>query len=542
MQVSTSNKQHNLSILLLKDRFRSHDQVIKADSRTKKFEIRDGTQHIGALYIRPTIPNPPGWTTFFGDTIDVSDIGVNKTVAGVLITEASGKLFAVTFGHGRHLLQPDSWVERFGLKVALNSIGQEKIRTIDKRTFDAISRQTKEQASKATEAKNFGLDVEQDLLRGVTGVPKSASMGSRMYGMDSLAVSTNLKIEDIETFLSRIHDKYLDNSYKRDFPWVDHINEVKGKSSAAELDTNLVSQVASGNLDRIWMAVPELIQWEQVGGFCFKMGSREPEFQDIHLPDFLNSLSDSDRQNLSRETFTKKHVHCIHVEGFLMETWQAYKCLYCELTKGGKTYLLSGGKWYAVAGSFVKSVNQSFANIPNFKTTLPEYNDDSEGEYNARVAKKMNGYLALMDKKNISHGGAHSRIEFCDLFSVDRDIVHVKRYGSSSVLSHLFAQGRISGELFQMERTFRGKVNEILPKSFKINDPQQGPETDDYQIVYAIISDIPGELDIPFFSKLNLKNSARNLRGLGYRVAKLKIEVDEKQAKLKKFRKRQKRR
>ena len=47
-----------------------------------------------------------------------------------------------------------------------------------------------------------------------------------------------------------------------------------------------------------------------------------------------------------------------------------------------------------------------------------------------------------MDCKKIHNGGGHSQLEFCDLFSSGRDLIHVKRYGRSSApLSHLFAQG-----------------------------------------------------------------------------------------------------
>lgn len=77
-----------------------------------------------------------------------------------------------------------------------------------------------------------------------------------------------------------------------------------------------------------------------------------------------------------------------------------------------------------------------------------------------------------------------------------------------------------------MESDFRNKVNDLLSTGFKIVNPEERPNSDAYQIVFAVISDIPGDLNIPFFSRLNLKNSYRNLRGLGYRVAKAKIEVD----------------
>jgi uncharacterized protein (TIGR04141 family) len=533
-----SKKYHNLSILLLKDDFEDFDQVVQDDFRTKKFIIEDNSQAIGTLYVRSSIPNPPKWASLFDGFIEIENIGINTTVGAVLLTESEGKKFAVTFGHGRYLIKPDSWIERFGLKVALNSIGTNKIRTIDKSTFDSISRQSKEQASKETDARDFGLDIEQDLLRAVTGVPKSPALGKRIYGMDSLSVTTDIKIEQIDGLLKRIYAKYLDDSYKKEFPWVDHISGVKDKTAIGDLDALLFSHIASGKIERIWMAVPEIIEWDKVGGFCYKMSKTNPEFQDIHLPDFIDSLNESDRENPGKETFTKKFVYCIDSEGYLMHKWQAYKCLYCELEKGTETYLLNGGKWYVVEKDFVVSVNRAYAEIPNYEIKLPKYNDESEGKYNERVSQEMADHFVLMDKKNISYGGGHSKIEFSDLFSVDRDIIHVKRYGSSSVLIHLFAQGRLSGELFQMEKSFRRIVAGMMPDGFKIKNSDQRPKSDEYQIVYAIISDAPGELDIPFFSRLNLKNSARNLRGLGFRVAKLKIDVDEEKVKLKKYRQR----
>ncbi len=535
-----TNKHHPLTVLLLKDSFQSFDDIIREEQRPERHDIRSGNELIGVLYVKPSFPHAPKWTSFFETLIDPEELGKNATVAAVMLVQGQGKTFAITFGPGRYLLKPDSWVEGFGLKVALNSIGKEKIRTVDKATFDSISRHSKEQASKETDVREFGLDIEQDLLRAVMGVPKDKDIGTRIYGMDGLTVSTDIKIEGIGAFLERIYTNYTDDSYKKDFPWVDQIGEVKDKTVIDELDALMSSKIAAGETEKIWMAVPEIIQWDKVEGFCYKMNTSSAMFQDIHLPDFIKSLGEDDKENISKEILTKKHVHCIHPEGYQIHEWQVYKCLYAELVKDKKTYLLSGAKWYNVDNDFVASVNQAFAAIPKYQVELPQYNDDSEGKYNERVSKEMAGQFALMDRKEIWYGGGRSQIEFCDLFSLNRDIVHVKRYAASSVLSHLFAQGRLSGELFQMDREFRDKVSQELPEGFKIVNVADRPRSDDYQVVFAIVSDVPGELDIPFFSKLNLKNSARNLSGLGYKVAKLKIEVDVGRAKLQKFKERRK--
>ena len=60
----------------------------------------------------------------------------------------------------------------------------------------------------------------------------------------------------------------------------------------------------------------------------------------------------------------------------------------------------------------------------------------------------------------------NSSKEFCDLYTVDKDICHVKKYGQSGVLSHLFAQGVVSGELFRSDIKFRQKVNQKLPAPY----------------------------------------------------------------------------
>jgi uncharacterized protein (TIGR04141 family) len=371
-----------------------------------------------------------------------------------------------------------------------------------------------------------------------TGVPKNGKIGKRIYGMDSLSVSTDTTIDKIKPFLKLLHDIYEDDSYKKDFPWVDHIAEIKDKSLISDLEDELFSRISEGNADKIWMAVPEVIEWEKVGGFCYLLGERSPEHPDIHLPDCLESWKNKVGSSFSKDTFFNRKINCVDNDGYVQKKWKVKKCIYCEIEIENQTFLLTAGRWYQIEKNFVENVNQFFVSIPDYDKTLPEYEDDSEGKYNERVCRSMPGEFALLDKKNIPWGGGHSKVEFCDLFSSDNDIIHVKRYGSSSVLSHLFAQGKVSGELFQMEQGFRLKVNERLPRGFTIPDPNERPESGKYQIVYAIISDVAGDLAIPFFSRLNLKNCCRTLQGLGYRVSKSKIEVEERKRKTKRHRKR----
>ena len=120
-------------------------------------------------------------------------------------------------------------------------------------------------------------------------------------------------------------------------------------------------------------------------------------------------------------------------------------------------------------------------------------------------------------------------MEVCDLFSRNRELIHIKRYGKSSVLSHLFAQGFVSGQLIQLDREFRAKVVERLSDDFKsLIDVEKRPTEDSLTIVYGVISDSPeARVHLPFFSRVNLNNTCSALVGFGYKVELLKINVDQ---------------
>jgi len=81
-------------------------------------------------------------------------------------------------------------------------------------------------------------------------------------------------------------------------------------------------------------------------------------------------------------------------------------------------------------------------------------------------------------------------------------------------------------------------VNEKLPKTHRLHDPKQRPKYNQFRVVFGIISDRPGALRLPFFSRLNLKHAAKRLEAYGFRVAKAKIEVNQEFSKLSKFRQR----
>ena len=537
----TQPRQITISAYLIKEN-RAKPRPVIADPRhlkQKRVTLRNGTRC--ELYVRLMAARPPKWANFLHAYADSEFLGKNQSTGAVLFMPVEDRLFAVTFGQGgRFILDQDCWEERFGLLVVLNSIEQDQIKTIDKSTFDALTTHSKIQTSREASPQDFGIDIEQDLVRAVTGTPKDKTLGQRLTGMDAIKSSSKTTIEDLASLLKRHLEQSRSAAYRTTFPWVDHIAEVKGAALLEVLNEKLVDRIRSEEFDHCWLAVPDIIEWAEVDGFRYGLKSRNAKYHDLHLSDFVDEIreargEDFSPSNINLNLLKHRDVLCIGDDDQTIRRWSLYACLYCELDYEGHTYLLSGGKWYRLDRDFVTEVNRYFDQLPRFDVALPEYNDDSEETYNARVCDRSTNF-ALMDQKLITYGGPRSGIEFCDIFTRSKDIIHVKRYGQSKVFSHFFSQGTVSGELFHTQADFRRTVDAKLPPTHKIPDPRKVPDRDEYRVIFAIVSDTEGSaLTIPFFSRLNLRAACNRLVGYGYRVALCKIPVNEMRRKTKRY-------
>lgn len=123
--------------------------------------------------------------------------------------------------------------------------------------------------------------------------------------------------------ISRYHDKFLETSYKRNFPWVDQIAEVSDSTLKDALDTVVLEMITAGNFERCWLAVPEIIDWSRVSGFRYKRGDRAPELSDIHLTTFLESVRDL--LGLTMLRLKHRKVFCIGDNEQIINDWSLFK-------------------------------------------------------------------------------------------------------------------------------------------------------------------------------------------------------------------------
>ena len=520
---------NKLSIYLIKQEYSSLEDIFKNYEKLESENIND----VGNFYYGDSHVSPPTWIKkFFGSSFDnnTDDEYLKIFTASskaVFLASVENRIFALTFGYGHTLLKPGVWEERFGLKVALNVIDSDNLRSIDKKNMSIVPKLSKEQMTKDGTFADFGIDVEQDLIQGITGKTKNEDFGQTITGKDALSLSVKKDISNIKDFLKDCYSRYKSDDYKKEFAWIDQISEIKDPRAIESLDDKLLKKIQDESLDKVWLAIPEILSWENVAEFKFK---KQSFGDDINLSTYLKFLSNDEKRNLSLETLKKHIVDCISESSDdVIQSWKVYNCLYCEIKKDDQMYILSNGKWYQIENNFAKEVFNSFDKFKKQPAgiNLPECNqNEHEDKYNERIADEIEN-ICNMDRKTINHGGANQKIEFCDLLTKDGKLIHVKHYGASSVLSHLFSQGLVSGELFLSDKEFREKLNakldELGKPDYKLTDVSKKPKTSDYEIVFAIISKSDGELDIPFFSKVNIRNAKKRLDMLGYRVSLLKV-------------------
>lgn len=515
-----------LTIYLLRDSVQTAEDAIVQGANAH--EVSDGKAKFGKLFVKPTKPRSPKWADLFDEFLDRKLLGTVQSSSALLIVPVEGRLFAISFGQGRFMLNPDAYEERFGLIVTLNSIEQDALRSIDKRTF-IDDQNSRVQTSHASPPLSFGVDIERDLVRGIVGKPKDTALGRRLAGADALTATVDVGIRGLARLLRAYLRKFSSKDYQVNFPWIDHVRQLHPKGATATgLDIQLVDILRSawangGQSASCWLAIPEVVNWEKVDGFKFTSSKKEGVSSDLHLPGLVAEFSDEEP---SIEFLHRHHVMSVNEDEQPVDRWPVYKCLHCELDKDGKSYVLSAGRWFEVDKDFVSSVDSAFQAIPRFDEAFPSCNHEREDDYNQYVASTSNGRWALMDKKLLKVGGIHDKVEFCDLYG-NMDIVHVKYYGSSSVLGHLFNQGLVSGELLRSHSDYVRLANAELPANQLLRDePWDAAVTRDvsgYTVVFAIVSqsDKP-DLHLPFFAKVVLKSVYTRLSELGFEKVKLK--------------------
>jgi uncharacterized protein (TIGR04141 family) len=516
----------SLSVYLIKKEITDPDKIIVKPKKRRVIPLLELSGY-ATVFVEKQKMREPDWVSYFGENEELKEIRLlSGAPAAVLLMQVKDRFFAIMFGYGSHLLEDGVTEARFGLRVVLNSVEATQLRSIDHKRLDGVPRNTREQLSKAGGLDQFGLNVERDLLRALTGRPAEKLLSSLLTGRDQLVVGTRPPLTDLANKLGEYLTLSESKDYLKTFPWVDNIAEISDTYLQAALDEKVVSTLSEGESPSVWLAAPEILDWTSLGGFRYgKKDSSQQLHEDLDLSLYFTFRKQNDitLQALKRD----KVFHWESSADNPRNHWSVYNCLVAELTHENSQYILSEGRWYRIDNGFQQTVDDAIAAISASSAPLPAANlDEEEGAYNERTFQTGLGNFVLFHdpKKLVKYPGRGQVVEICDLYWKERAFIHVKHYGFSGKLSHLFSQGTVSAELFRSDPYFRKHVRAGLPDGLKSHCVEETSPQGDFEVGYAIICRKGKPLRLPFFSKVNLRNAASLLGAMGYRVTLTAIE------------------
>ncbi|MGP4119504.1 TIGR04141 family sporadically distributed protein [Psychrobacter aquimaris] len=504
---------------------------LKGTSQVRAYDLDSRHDLEGKLFVKIPEEKKPKWSAFTEDITGVSlDELANRSSSAVLIIKTAKTTMAFTFGYGRFLIDTKYFVHDFGIKTALNTLNHDSLRSVDLFTLEDQAVQKKSQASRESTVGVFGIDISRDVLRAVTGSPKTGVNLKNISGGDSVySFAIKIDVDEISSLVDLLSNYYSNDSYKNGFSWVDNIRKVKGSSEINSLDEKLLEKIKLKSSD-ITITLPEIVQWDTIYGFSFTRSkcSIKPI---IETSDYFDSL---DIASVSIDSIKRDRlfVYDVHENE---SSYKIYKCIYFENKEVNNTYILFAGLWYEIDNSFMSRIDAVLAQINISNLVFPkiyvweETKDEqlkskieTEGDYNERVANDYSYHL--LDKKLIKSNKTTSSIELCDLMTDNKQFIHVKhRKGGSAGLSHLFAQGSVSAEILLGDKEFRKKARTVLKKvSSGLQDSVSldNFKSDGVEVVFLILGEDSTSLkgNLPFFSKVNLSKAFENLSQRGFKV------------------------
>lgn len=529
-------KQVQVQIYLLKEAVKSADDALR-DVDGEVLTRRLPAPLEGSLVTKRSFPDKPKWAGFLEEGMG-TELGELKSASAsaMILLASAGRWFAITYGYGRSFLDPSKIERRFGMRVALNCIDPDQVRSIDSRTVEEMTFHTRRQASRTSDVSAFRLDVARDFLRGVTGTPRDTTLASRISGAESVTLSAAITMEELPEKCAELLRVFGGEEYKERFAWIDNLQLVSDPDEVEKLETRLDAALSAADTERMHLAPPEALEWENVSGFFYWEPERSQKYADLDIDDALAAIGDHSSLPLTSESLRRRHVWVEYREQTTaLAKFTLHSCLVFEVDVDGELFVLSDGDWHRVDRTWADSVRRRVGSIRAaddlpLPTAMP---GEVEGDYNRRAAEELGA--KLLDRCIVRYGPAGDQFEVCDILTAEDQLVHVKRKTQSTTLSHLFNQGLNSAEMLAYDSGFRLAAQaSAASKGLDIATqfPEEQLQTSDFEVVYAIVARPSANwpASLPFFSQLSLAEAAGAIERLGYRVALRLIPVVEQSA------------
>ena len=157
------SKSHSFSIYLLKQGYDSSNTLKEGH----KLENRVDASNLppsASLFVLDNPSGEPWWKWYFG----IKKTLIQASKGALIFIPVDGRYFVLSFGHVFHNLHESSYEYDFGLRVTLNSVDPNKLKSTDILEPGAARRQ-RTQVPVDSDLTYFDFDHDSSILKSLTG-------------------------------------------------------------------------------------------------------------------------------------------------------------------------------------------------------------------------------------------------------------------------------------------------------------------------------------------------------------------------------------
>jgi uncharacterized protein (TIGR04141 family) len=503
----------------------------KAHTSTK---FADGA----ALYVFPGQRVVPKWVPLLKTTFANLENLHAQSPCALLLFKKDKSIFALTFAYAHVYLDDTKTEADFGLKVAVNAVSDERLRSVERSNIGAAIRDFA-QAAAQRDLRSFGIDDALDLIRKVSGRATDSDFAEMVTGSRPLRFSKKIELSDVPVAAVEAVSLFRSVAYRKSsFRIIDFLSPVLDPSVQSLLDDSLVTAMREHS-DEFEVAIPEIVS-DNIGSFRFEHAGFSHFYPDLSLDLYRQSLG----PRLAKLTLDDLSRHTVAAyaenDNRPSQAWSVHRSLVGSLVLNGERYALNEGHWYCISKAFKDAADRKFTDLSGppdkklralKKIVLNEGKGkkqkityQSEESYNAEIAHET-GYL-LLDRKLIQIDDVPGPgTEVCDLLDIEgRRFIHIKKSSrQSSILSHFFKQGGIAAQMIRKYEPFRIKMIETVKQLYGATRAKDlDTALNKRWTIEFQIADFPrpdGTNNIPFFSKLTLRDEARDIEAMEFKVS-----------------------
>lgn len=536
-------KTKNYSLYLVKPDIEAFDDVF-TESAKERIQAgdavlidSDGLGDEATAYIFPSPPKPPTWLADINSVFAGTPALTNRSSCAVVVFRHVERIFISAFSHGWQYLDDTKIESDFGLKVAINSLDDSKVKRIDSSHLGEAIKGVSQSAFQR-ELQAFGVDEALDLVRRISGRIEGDDFANSVSGATVLKVTREMEFADLPEVAGEALTRSQSTDYQATgFYIIDKVRPILDKIVLATLDQRAIDIIKDG-ADNFELSMPGWSEDDVVYYGLYGPGLRG-RFPDLLMSNYRDALG-TELADLDIEAIRKHGVVAeFNNDVGTKKRWSIKKALVGSVVEGGGLYAISEGEWYRLDEQFKADVDAGFAVLKEDWPDAPlvivkKVSEDgkktgfeSELSYNERCAVEY-GQILLDQKILTVPATPYGKFEACDLLDIEgKRLIHVKKSSrQSSVLSHFFKQGSNSARILKTIPEARAalidKVRELTDNATAVAmEAAVGDAMTGWKVEFHIV-DAPrddGAFMIPFFSRITLREESRTLKGMAYNVA-----------------------